>query len=780
MRASGAFEFALAIALYIARSALIFVPILAMQRVIAHFEGSATFATPGALWGVIVGGLLAAPMLAALCELHHNALMTHTQARLAAAAGLALFRKALRLSPSARAGSSAGQIVNLFSTDARVTDEALRMVGMMIAAPIQIALGLYLLWGLLGLAMLAGLGFMVAIVPIQVKVFGAVYQCKKQIAAHTDRRVKLMTEVLGGVRIIKFYAWEGPFAKMVQAVRADEVAVLRRLAYIIAYGFSITMLGAPILQPVIVFVVYAYAMGEPLLASTAFTSIALFNLLRFPFAFGPMSIVNAIGIAVANARINRFLRLDELAGYVADDADAATARGLEPDVVLRVAGGTFAWKLPGAEGDETPAAPEGEKTKAPEGEKKKKLEGVADGAGGRRVRAAAADDEGAEPPASFDDGTARSTWRSSRAVATPRRRACRRRRRRRRRGAAAPVDASGHDAAAGGAASRISTRRSTRRPASRPTPAPRASPRPSPRRRPRAAERRGDAAARPRSRTAARRTPTARTPRRGRCRRRPRAARGELLRASAARRGKSCRSPRCSARRSLAGGVSRAPDGAGASRTARRCRGSRTRHCATTCLGAPSTPRAPAPRRSTRARCARTSRSCPRRRDRDRREGHQPLGGQKARWPRPRARATRARAALLDDPLGGRRARRDTFEQAIRAAAAGRTRVLVTHQTQLLHRADRVAVLAGGRIAGSAAELRARAVVPEARRAADAADAAAADAGRRGRGRRAAAAPADPARASAPSEAAGGAAATRRPSGELGDERGAPGRARSD
>ena len=62
-----------------------------------------------------------------------------------------------------------------------VTAEALRMVGMMVAAPVQIALGLYLLWELLGLAMLAGLGFMVAIVPLQVKIFGEVFKCMDKI-----------------------------------------------------------------------------------------------------------------------------------------------------------------------------------------------------------------------------------------------------------------------------------------------------------------------------------------------------------------------------------------------------------------------------------------------------------------------------------------------------------------------------------------------------------------------------------------------------------------------
>ena len=46
----------------------------------------------------------------------------------------------------------------------------------------------------------------------------------------TDKRVRLTTEVLQGIRLIKFYAWESFYTHQVGELRTREVKTVRKVA----------------------------------------------------------------------------------------------------------------------------------------------------------------------------------------------------------------------------------------------------------------------------------------------------------------------------------------------------------------------------------------------------------------------------------------------------------------------------------------------------------------------------------------------------------------------
>ena len=48
----------------------------------------------------------------------------------------------------------------------------------------------------------------------------------------TDRRIRLTTEVLQGIRLIKYYAWEAFYAHQIAGLREQEIKKTRRLAYV--------------------------------------------------------------------------------------------------------------------------------------------------------------------------------------------------------------------------------------------------------------------------------------------------------------------------------------------------------------------------------------------------------------------------------------------------------------------------------------------------------------------------------------------------------------------
>ena len=57
-------------------------------------------------------------------------------------------------------------------------------------------------------------------------------------AGKTDRRVRLMNKISNGMKVIKMYTWEKPFASLVHESREEEIGVIRNTSYYRAFNFS--------------------------------------------------------------------------------------------------------------------------------------------------------------------------------------------------------------------------------------------------------------------------------------------------------------------------------------------------------------------------------------------------------------------------------------------------------------------------------------------------------------------------------------------------------------
>lgn len=98
-----------------------------------------------------------------------------------------------------------------------------------------------------------------------------------------------------------------------------------------------------------VFVTYIAIQDKPLDAATAFTTVALFNIMRFPFAFLPMGLLQYIQSKIALRRLERYLDLPELAEYVSHEAPPeAEHDGAKQLGSITVRHGHFTWIDPDA------------------------------------------------------------------------------------------------------------------------------------------------------------------------------------------------------------------------------------------------------------------------------------------------------------------------------------------------------------------------------------------------------------------------------------------------
>uniref|UniRef100_A0A8C6MW78 ABC-type glutathione-S-conjugate transporter n=1 Tax=Mus spicilegus TaxID=10103 RepID=A0A8C6MW78_MUSSI len=113
-------------------------------------------------------------------------------------------------------------------------------------------------------------------------------------------------------KILKYFAWEPSFKEQVNSIRKKELRNLLRfsqLQTILIFVLHLT----PTLVSVITFSVYVLVDSQNVLnAEKAFTSITLFNILRFPLSMLPMVISSVIQASVSVDRLERYLGSDDL------------------------------------------------------------------------------------------------------------------------------------------------------------------------------------------------------------------------------------------------------------------------------------------------------------------------------------------------------------------------------------------------------------------------------------------------------------------------------------
>ncbi|XP_048817763.1 multidrug resistance-associated protein 1 isoform X1 [Lagopus muta] len=249
-----------------------------------------------------------------------------------------IYRKALVITNSARKTSTVGEIVNLMSVDAQRFMDLATYINMIWSAPLQVILALYLLWQNLGPSVLAGVAVMILLVPVNAVMAMKTKTYQVAQMKSKDNRIKLMNEILNGIKVLKLYAWELAFREKVLEIRQKELKVLKKSAYLAAVG-TFTWVCAPFLVALSTFAVYVKIDENNVLdAQKAFVSLALFNILRFPLNILPMVISSIVEASVSLKRLRVFLSHEELDP---DSIIRGPITNAEGSIVVKNA--TFSW-----------------------------------------------------------------------------------------------------------------------------------------------------------------------------------------------------------------------------------------------------------------------------------------------------------------------------------------------------------------------------------------------------------------------------------------------------
>ncbi|XP_071665798.1 multidrug resistance-associated protein 1-like isoform X4 [Patagioenas fasciata] len=251
-----------------------------------------------------------------------------------------IYKKALTLANSSRRNYTTGEIVNLMSADAQQLMDLTVNINLLWSAPFQIVMAVIFLWQEVGLSVLAGVVVLLLIIPINVLIATKEKRLKKSQMRYSDQRVKLLSEMLHGIKILKLYAWEPAYQRKVMSIRECEVDVLKSSGYLTTYSM-LTLTCIPFMVSLATFGVFFHLDKENVLTATkVFTSISLFNILRLPL-FDLPSVISAVAqTKVSVSRLEDFLCADDL-----NPEDVNT--NYNGNHAVEFIGGSFCWEKNG-------------------------------------------------------------------------------------------------------------------------------------------------------------------------------------------------------------------------------------------------------------------------------------------------------------------------------------------------------------------------------------------------------------------------------------------------
>ncbi|XP_065919844.1 ATP-binding cassette sub-family C member 4-like isoform X2 [Dysidea avara] len=247
----------------------------------------------------------------------------------------AIYTKVLRMSLSTIGQLSIGHIVNLVSNDAKRFEFGFEFTSVLCIVPLYLPIVTYLLWRELGPSCLAGIAVIVLQPPVQYILTRVYSKWRLKSAKVTDKRVRVMNEIISGMRLIKMYAWEWAFHDYTKEIRKEESKVIVQAGIIQSINYTLHYTSLGILSFTI-FSTYA-GLGNTLTPKKVFTAVTLFIILRlFCVQFIILFLRAAAELVVAYRRIEKLLLLPELGDIITgtdSDPVKTTSRSCSPNVM---------------------------------------------------------------------------------------------------------------------------------------------------------------------------------------------------------------------------------------------------------------------------------------------------------------------------------------------------------------------------------------------------------------------------------------------------------------
>ncbi|VAI82710.1 unnamed protein product [Triticum turgidum subsp. durum] len=226
----------------------------------------------------------------------------------------AIYKKQQKLSNAAKMKHSSGEIMNYVTVDAYRIGEFPYWFHQSWTSSVQLCIALAILYNAVGAAMISSLVVIIITVLCSVPLARLQHKFQSKLMEAQDVRLKAMSESLVHMKILKLYAWEAHFKKVIEGLREVEYKWLSAFQLRRTYNGCLFW-SSPVLVSAATFVT-CYLLKTPLDVSNVFTFVATLRLVQDPVILMPDVIAVVIQAKVAFTRISKFLDAPELNGQV--------------------------------------------------------------------------------------------------------------------------------------------------------------------------------------------------------------------------------------------------------------------------------------------------------------------------------------------------------------------------------------------------------------------------------------------------------------------------------
>ncbi|GAB0087981.1 hypothetical protein DMENIID0001_023540 [Sergentomyia squamirostris] len=293
---------------------------LLLHQLLLYFRNNSTTSHTDAIICAI--GIILLNIFGVFTSNHITFFGCHNGMKVRVAVCSVVYRKALRLSRAALGNVAPGKVVNLLSNDVNRFDMVSVFVNWLWSAPLLALTIGYILYKLVGVPGLVGIGIVLIFMPLQSFTGRLASKYRLQTALKTDERVRFIDEVISGVQVIKIYAWEKPISFLITTARRYELSVIRKCANLrgVYMAFSLFTTRLALFGAMVVMTI----MGCEMTAARIFMISAYYNILGHTmsqmFVRGVAEVSEAI---VSFKRLQQFLELEDHMACISGSSNGA-------------------------------------------------------------------------------------------------------------------------------------------------------------------------------------------------------------------------------------------------------------------------------------------------------------------------------------------------------------------------------------------------------------------------------------------------------------------------